>query len=121
MYSVVNVLNQRSYIGRKYFWSKRKIKIKGKKRRKLIVKESDWRIYKSSCEPLKRDIEKYGVDKFVFTIISLHKTRAETNYTEIKEMFIRDVLYAKLNTEEYQYYNECVMSRYYRKRIDKSD
>ncbi len=113
VYLIVNTLTGMQYIGRKYFWSVTKKKVPGKSRRKVTKSESDWRYYESSCLALKEDIKKLGKENFEFYILSLHKTRGETNYTEIKEQFQRDVLYAK-KKGKYLYYNTNILSRYFR-------
>lgn len=115
-YLITNTLTLQKYIGKKFFWSKRKIKVKGQKRRKLVTKESDWKLYKSSSDYVKAAIKQCGIENFEFLILSVHKTRAETNYTEVKEMFKRDVLYSRLNANTYEYLNECILNRYYRKK-----
>lgn len=117
VYLIENQLTKQRYIGRKYLYSKRRLKVKGKKRRKLRVTESDWEYYKSSSNDVKADIKEYGLKNFTFEILSLHKTRAETNYTEVKEQFSRDVLSSLLPNGEFEYYNHCILNRYYRKRI----
>lgn len=114
VYLIVDTVTSRKYIGKKFFWSLRKMKVKGQKRRKLVKKESDWKHYKSSSEELKAAIKEHGVDRFEFIILSLHKTRAEVNYSEVKEQFSRDVLYSKIN-DEYEYFNHCILNRYWRK------
>ena len=48
------------YIGRKYFGTTRRVKVKGKKRRKVIRKDSNWRDYTGSSKILNSDIEKLG-------------------------------------------------------------
>jgi hypothetical protein len=111
VYLIVNTLSLKKYIGKKFFWSKRRKKVKGKKRRKLEVTESDWRYYESSSEALKADIRKFGKDKFTFEILSKHTTRGKTNYAETRELFRRDVLVSE------DYYNDCIINRYYRGRI----
>lgn len=115
VYLVVNLLTNRKYIGRKYFWAKTRKKVKGRKNRKLTVKESDWRSYKSSSDDLKADIAKYGEASFQFTILEMFKTRAQTNYAEIRQQFIRDVLYSKLDSGDFAYYNTNILGRYYRR------
>ncbi len=114
VYLIVNTLTDKKYIGKKFFWSKRRLKVKGKKRRKIRITESDWKYYKSSSLDLKADIEEFKEENFTFTILSLHKTRGATNYTEVKEQFIRDVLYSKINGD-YEYYNTNILGRYYRR------
>jgi len=116
VYLIVNVLTQQKYIGKKFLKSIRRTKVKGKRKRKVVRKESDWREYKSSSEELQKDILTYGEGSFEFRILHLCKTRAETNYLEVKEQFIRDVLNSRLPDGRYEYYNECILARYYRKR-----
>ena len=38
------------YIGKKSFWSRRRTNVKGKLRKKLVTKESDWVTYRGSSE-----------------------------------------------------------------------
>jgi hypothetical protein len=114
VYLVTNVLTSKAYIGKKFFWAKTHKKVKGKKRRKLIVKESDWRTYRSSSDGLKRVIDEQGLESFRFEILSLHRTRAQVNYEEIRQQFIRDVLYSKLDSGDFAYLNLCILNRYYR-------
>ena len=117
VYTIVHVPSSKCYIGRKYFWKKLRKKVRGKKRKKLVVTESDWRFYKSSSVELKKDIEEIGLDSFRFEILSLHKTRAQTNYEEVKLMFQRDVLHSLLPSGEYEFYNYNILGRYYRGKI----
>ena len=116
VYLITNTKTGHCYIGRKYITSKRRHKVKGKRRRKLVEKESDWLQYKSSSDELKSQIQKYGEGSFTFSILHLCKTRGETNYLETKEMFLRDVLYATLPSGDYQYLNHHILGRYYRRR-----
>ena len=53
VYRITNLSTGKQYIGRKYFWQKRKPK--GGKRR--VTSESDWKRYFGSSEELKRDIK----------------------------------------------------------------
>jgi hypothetical protein len=101
----------RKYIGRKYFWSFRTPK--GKKRK--VKQESDWKKYYGSCPELKEDIEKYGKDKFIRTILSLHKTVGKTNYEETRQLFLNNVLTESLDSGVPLYYNSNILSRYFRK------
>lgn len=114
VYLIVNKTNGRKYIGRKYFWSKRKVKPKNAKRRKRVTKDGNWRTYKSSSPELLKDIVELGVSNFDFVVLHLCKTRGQTNYLEVKEQFSRSVLEAKLPSGEWEYYNGNVMSRYFK-------
>lgn len=109
VYCITNTLNNKQYIGRKYFWSSRKQP--GKKRR--TKKESDWKTYYGSSDDLKRDIELFGVEHFRREIVSLHKTKGDTNYSETKLQFELDVLEALTEDGERAYYNNNIMNRYF--------
>jgi hypothetical protein len=111
VYRIDCLENNRSYLGRKYFWSFRKKK--GATRRSK--QESDWKKYYGSCPELKEDVKKFGKDKFKRTIISLHKTPGKTNYEETKQLFVNNVLTEALDDGTPAYYNSNVLGRYYRK------
>lgn len=117
VYLITNEVTGQKYVGRKYFISRRKIKVKGKKRRVLKVTESDWKFYKGSSETLLKDIASLGIHKFSFTILKCYRTRQEVNYAETKELFARDVLYKTKADGSYEYYNENIMSRYFRPKV----
>jgi len=111
VYKITNLLNDRSYIGRKYFWSFRTPK--GKKRK--VKQESDWKKYYGSCPELKEDIKKYGKENFSREILSLHKTKGTCNYEETKQLFLNNVLSESLDNGDPAYYNSNILGRYMRK------
>ena len=95
VYRITNLQNGRQYIGRKYFYQKRKPK--GGKRR--VTSESDWKRYYGSSDELKQDVKEFGRDKFRREIISLHKTLGKVNYEETKQIFLNNVLMNRLTME----------------------
>ena len=101
----------RSYIGRKYFWSFRK---QGGKSRRTKM-ESDWKKYYGSCPELKEDVDKYGRENFTRTILSLHKTKGKTNFEETRQLFFHNVLTEGLDDGTPRYYNSNILNRYFRK------
>ena len=111
VYLIRNRINNRSYNGRKYFWSFRKPR--GKKRR--VKKESDWKAYYGSCPELKEDLEKYGLGSFDRSIISLHKTPGKTNFEETRQLFINNVLTESFDDGTPAYYNGNILNRYFKK------
>lgn len=117
VYLIVNKLNGKKYIGRKFTKKRNRITNKNSNsgRKKLIVSESDWKYYKSSSDSLKRDIAEYGEDNFDFIILEWCKTRAEAMYLEVEYQVKNDVLTRRIeNTDEFEYYNNNILSRYFR-------
>ena len=111
VYRITNTQNGRQYIGRKYFYQKRKPK--GGKRR--ITSESDWKRYYGSSDELKRDVKQFGKDTFRREIISLHETLGKVNYEETKQLFLHNVLMEALDDGTPMYYNSNILGRYMRK------
>ena len=111
VYRITNIQSGRQYIGRKYFYQKRKPK--GGKRR--VTSESDWKRYYGSSDELKQDVREYGKDKFKREIISLHETLGKVNYEETKQLFLHNVLMEELDDGTPMYYNSNILGRYMRK------
>jgi hypothetical protein len=111
IYLITNTLNQRKYLGRKYFWSFRKPKGKNRK----VKQESDWKKYYGSCPELKEDIKIFGKENFSREILSLHKSLGKVNYEETRQLFLNNVLIESLDDGTPAYYNSNVLGRYYRK------
>tara|TARA_R100001594_G_C3973620_1_gene248386 strand:- start:157 stop:609 length:453 start_codon:yes stop_codon:yes gene_type:complete len=82
VYLITNLSSGRKYIGRKYFYSTRRIKVKGRKTRKVVRKESDWKHYIGSNKTLKNDINRLGKKNFKFEILCFGETKGQTNYLE---------------------------------------
>ena len=111
VYRITNLQSGKQYIGRKYFWSKRKPR--GGKRR--VTSESDWKRYYGSSEELKADRKLLGDKCFKREIISLHTALGRTNYAETKELFLNNVLQETLEDGSAKYYNSNILGRYYKK------
>ncbi len=111
VYRITNLQTGREYIGRKYFWQKRKPR--GGKRR--VTSESNWKKYYGSSDELKTDRQLLGNSLFKREIISLHKTLGKVNYEETKQLFLNNVLQERLEDGTPKYYNSNILGRYYRK------
>ena len=111
VYRITNLSTGKQYIGRKYFWQKRKPK--GGKRR--VTSESDWKRYFGSSEELKQDIKRIGRGSFRREILSLHTTLGQVNYEETKQLFLHNVLTEALDDGTPKYYNSNILGRYMRK------
>lgn len=94
VYIIKNKVNGMYYIGKKFFWSKKtKPPLKGKKRKRRFVVESNWKDYWGSSNKLLADIEKYGKESFTRTIIMPCKTKFECAYVELQYQMDYDVLF----------------------------
>ena len=111
VYRITNTTTQKSYIGRKYFWQKRKPR--GGKRR--VTSEADWKRYYGSSADLKQDIRSIGRGSFRREILSLNTTLGKVNYEETKQLFLHNVLTEALDDGTPMYYNSNILGRYMRK------
>lgn len=83
--------NGRKYVGKKLFVSKRRLPpLKGKTRKRTVVKESDWKTYYGSSEELQILVE--SSTPFKREILHLCKTRGMLSYLELQEQMERKVL-----------------------------
>ena len=107
VYEITDTLNGKKYIGKKKLSSTRTLKpLKGQKRKRRVVSESDWESYYGSSEEVKALVEEFGSDRFRRKVLRLCKTTAEMSYFELKEQIENDVL---LKPDEY--YNAFVGAR----------
>ena len=111
VYRITNLQTGKQYIGRKYFWSKRKPR--GGKRR--VTSESDWKKYYGSSDELKADRGVLGNELFKREILSTHPTKGKVNFEETKQLFLNNVLQETLEDGAPAYYNSNILGRYYRK------
>lgn len=92
VYKITNLETDEFYIGKKNFRSNRTLPpLKGKIRKRHVVKESDWRTYKSSQAELQQAIDA-NPDIFLFEILELCPTRLSLTYAEAKHLFANSVL-----------------------------
>lgn len=92
VYLITNTRTGRKYVGKKLLWSKRKLPpLKGKKRKRTVIKESDWQNYYGSNEILMSEVES-NPEIFKREILHLANTKGELSYLELKEQIEREVL-----------------------------
>ena len=106
VYIITNLINNKKYIGKKLAkFKKTRPPLKGKKRKRKSLVESDWRTYWGSSEHLLADIAELGPENFSREILYFCTTRGQLSYIEAKEQFDREVLL----TDEY--YNGIINVR----------
>jgi hypothetical protein len=99
VYRITNLVTGHDYVGRKYFKTIQKLKpLKGFKRKRKSVKETNWKEYWGSSNRLTTDMEELGIENFKREIICLCETRGDTNYMEAKIQFDEECL---LNPNNY--------------------
>lgn len=112
VYIITDLSNNKKYIGKKNFWSTRRLPpLKGKSRRRTVKKESDWKDYFGSSEQVKLLVESQGQNSFTREILHLCKTKGEMSYLEAKEQFDRNVLFSD------EYYNEFIGLKVHSKHV----
>lgn len=112
VYQITNLDNGKKYIGKKWFWSTKKLPpLKGKKRKRTVVKESDWNTYYGSSEEVKLLVEQQGPETFEREILRLCNTKGECTYYEAKYQFDFDVLLRD------DYYNEFIGCKIHSKHL----
>jgi hypothetical protein len=105
VYLITNLVSEKKYIGRKYFDSIRRIKVKGKKLRKVIRKDSGWRDYTGSSKSLNKDIEDLGKKNFKFEILIMCETKGQVNYIE------ENIHHRYHVSVKKEFYNDCIGPR----------
>jgi hypothetical protein len=106
VYIITNLTNNKKYIGKKLAkFKKTRPPLKGKKRKRKSLVESDWQAYWGSSEHLLADVSELGPENFSREILYFCTTRGELSYREAKEQFDRGVLL----TDEY--YNGIINVR----------
>ena len=112
VYLITDLTNDKKYIGKKNFWSTRRLPpLKGKTRRRVVKKESDWKEYFGSSEQVKLLLEESGEKRFKREIIRLCKSKGEMSYYEAKEQFDKEVLFSD------EYYNEFIGCKIHAKHV----
>ena len=91
-------LIRRKSDGKFYIGQKKIVKIekrpplKGKVRKRKVVKQSDWKTYCGSSNDLKADIDKLGEDAFIFEIVEFCDSKWMMSYEELRLQMLNDVM-----------------------------
>lgn len=102
----------KKYLGKKLFESTRRLApLKGKTRKRKVVKESDWKTYYGSSEDVKLLVEEMGPDNFEREIIHLCEKRGEMSYLELYEQIVRGVLLSD------DWYNGIVQAKIHKNHV----
>ena len=112
VYIITDKNNNKKYVGKKLFQSKRRLPpLKGKTRKRTVIKESDWQDYFGSSDEVKALVESQGRDTFHREILHLCNSKGEMSYLEAKEQFDRNVLL------DDSYYNGIINCKIHRSHV----
>lgn len=112
VYVITQKSNNKKYVGKKLFWSRKTLPpLKGKKQKRRKIVESDWRKYYGSSELVKQLLLEHGEESFYREILYFCKSKGEMGYLEAKEQFDRNVLL------DDSYYNGIINCRVHRAHI----
>lgn len=110
IYEVVHNPTGRKYIGKKVLEFNRTLPpLKGQKRKRKVVKESDWLTYYGSHQEIKQLIKENKQEEFSREILEFVPTKKLLTYFECKYLFIKEVL------EHNEYINDNILAKFYRK------
>jgi hypothetical protein len=114
VYEITDLTNNKKYIGKKNFYSTRKLPpLKGKTKKRKKVAESDWMEYYSSSEEIKLLAEEHGANRFRREILRLCESKGIMTYWEAKLQFEKNVLLSD------EYYNEFIGCKIHSSHIKK--
>lgn len=112
VYVITDLRNSKKYVGKKLFQSKRRLPpLKGKTRKRVVIKESDWQDYFGSSDEVKAILEENGRDNFKREILHLCESKGVMSYLEAKEQFDRNVLLSE------EYYNGIINCKIHRTHV----
>ena len=110
IYEVLHKPSGRKYLGKKVLQFNRTLPpLKGQKRKRKVVKESDWKTYYGSHAEIKGLIKEQKQDEFERNILQFVPTKKLLTYFECKYLFIKEVL------KHQEYINDNILAKFYRK------
>lgn len=112
VYKIIHTPTGKFYIGKKSLTSTRRLKpLKGKVRKRVVKKASDWEKYYSSNEWIKNEVKEGREGDFEREIIQFCFSKKSLTYWEVWWQFKLDVL------SDPQSINENLMGKFFRKDI----
>lgn len=106
IYEITNNLTNKKYIGKKQVQKIiKRSPLKGKKNKRHILQESDWKTYTGSSNLLNEHIAEQGKENFSFTILRLCYNKWQMSYYEAELQFKLGVLLSD------DYYNGIINCR----------
>jgi hypothetical protein len=112
VYVITDKSNDKMYVGKKMFWSRKTLPpLKGKTRKRRSIVESDWKTYYGSSDLVKQLLVEHGEQNFYREILFFCRSKGEMGFLEAKEQFARNVLL------DDRYYNGIINCRVHRNHV----
>jgi len=112
IYEITHIPTGRKYIGKKVLQFHRTLPpLKGQKRKRKVITESDWKTYYGSNKDVKALLKERGSEEFTREILDFVPSKKLLTYYECKYLFIKEVLEPGNNT----YFNDNILAKFYRK------
>jgi hypothetical protein len=112
VYEITHVPSGRKYIGKKVLYFNKKLPaLKGQKKSRAVVKESNWLKYYGSNDTIKNLIKDGKILEFKREILTFAYSKYELTYLETKYQFLKEVL------EDDNYLNNNILGKFYKGKI----
>ena len=112
IYKITHTLTGKKYLGKKVLAFHRTLApLKGQKKKRKVVTESDWMTYYGSHKEIKQLIKEGRQEEFTREILMFVPSKKLLTYYEAKFLFIKEVLEPGNNA----YLNDNILAKFYRK------
>jgi hypothetical protein len=110
IYEAIYLLTNEKYLGKKVLYFNRTLPpLKGTKRKRKVVKESDWLTYYGSHSKIKQLLSEGKQENFSRKILEFAFNKKHLTYLETKYQFCNNVL------ENTEYINDNILGKFFRK------
>jgi|TARA_R110000822_G_scaffold234072_1_gene365332 hypothetical protein len=110
IYEATYIPTNEKYLGKKVLFFNRTLPpLKGTKRKRKVVKESDWQTYYGSHTKIKQLLSEGKQEDFIREIIEFAFNKKHLTYLETKYQFSNNVL------ENTEYINDNILGKFFRK------
>ena len=110
IYQSTYIPTNEKYLGKKVLFFNRTLPpLKGTKRKRKVVKESDWQTYYGSHEKIKTLLKENKQSEFQREILEFAFNKKHLTYLETKYLFCNNVL------ENEEYINDNILGKFFRK------
>lgn len=112
VYEITNTENGTKYVGKKVLKTIRTSPpLKGKRRKRKSIRESDWKTYYGSNEVIKNLVKEGKKDIFDRVILQYAYSKTQLTYLEAKYQFMLGVL------EDDNYLNQNILGKFYKGKV----